>query len=112
MRAVPAKLLATPDTISPEMQAGMGAPLPAWWNLSPQSPAAWKRWVAERAAATNATLSELRARLGVTVTQLTTGGVPCFMVVPNAIPAANRRRLLVHVHGGGYVLSPGEAATR
>ena len=26
--------------------------------------------------------------------------------------AANRNRLLLHVHGGGYVLSPGEAGTR
>src|ERR1700730_15511985 len=28
------------------------------------------------------------------------------------MPEANRNRLLVHVHGGGYVLSPGESGTR
>jgi acetyl esterase/lipase len=28
-----------------------------------------------------------------------------------AIPDANRNRLLVHVHGGGYVYNPGEAGT-
>ncbi len=112
MRSVPAKMLATPDTVSPEMKALIGAPLPAWWNLNPQSPAAWKQWIAERAAATNATLPELREKLGVNVTSVTVGGVPCFMVEPRSVSAANRNRLLVHVHGGGYVLAPGEAGTR
>jgi epsilon-lactone hydrolase len=37
--------------------------------------------------------------------------VPAFMVTPAVIPPANRNRLLVHVHGGCYVLSGGEAAT-
>jgi monoterpene epsilon-lactone hydrolase len=112
MRSVPAKMLAAPDTVSPEMKAVIGAPLPAWWNLNPKNAAEWKSWVAERAAATNATLPELREKLGVTVTQVTVAGVPCFMVEPKVIPAANRNRLLIHVHGGGYVLAPGEAATR
>ena len=30
-------------------------------------------------------------------------------VTPRTIPDANRNRLLVHVHGGGYVFGPGEA---
>ena len=34
----------------------------------------------------------------------------CFIVTPAKIPPENRRRLLVHVHGGGYVFGPGEAA--
>ena len=35
-----------------------------------------------------------------------------FIVTPDTIPEANRDRLLVHVHGGGYVFFPGESATR
>ena len=31
------------------------------------------------------------------------------MITPAQIPERNRNRLLVHVHGGGYVFGPGEA---
>jgi acetyl esterase/lipase len=32
-------------------------------------------------------------------------------VTPNEVAEANRNRLLIHVHGGGYVLGPGESGT-
>ena len=34
-----------------------------------------------------------------------------FILTPKDIPPANRNRLLVHVHGGGYVFGPGESGT-
>jgi hypothetical protein len=40
------------------------------------------------------------------------GGVKVYVVTPESIPETNRNRLLVHVHGGGYVFGPGEAGTR
>jgi acetyl esterase/lipase len=40
------------------------------------------------------------------------GGVKAYVVTPESIPETNRNRLLVHVHGGGYVFGPGEAGTR
>jgi len=39
-------------------------------------------------------------------------GVNCYILTPDNIPEANRNRLLVHVHGGGYVFAPGESGTR
>jgi acetyl esterase/lipase len=36
-------------------------------------------------------------------------GVRVFVVTPAELAPQNRERLLVHVHGGGYVLFPGEA---
>jgi monoterpene epsilon-lactone hydrolase len=36
-------------------------------------------------------------------------GVKVFIVTPDEIPPENRNRLLVHIHGGCYVLFPGEA---
>jgi epsilon-lactone hydrolase len=36
-------------------------------------------------------------------------GVKVFIVTPDEIPPENRNRLLIHVHGGCYVLFPGEA---
>jgi epsilon-lactone hydrolase len=39
------------------------------------------------------------------------GGVKAFILSPRVIPAVNQNRLLIHVHGGGYVFFPGEAGT-
>jgi acetyl esterase/lipase len=39
------------------------------------------------------------------------GGVRAFIVTPSQMAEANRNRVLVHVHGGGYVFGPGEAGT-
>ena len=63
-----------------------------------------------RAAGTTARL-EAREKLGVTLEPTVIGGVKAFIVTPKEIAPANRNRLLVHVHGGGYVYNPGEAGT-
>jgi epsilon-lactone hydrolase len=39
------------------------------------------------------------------------GGVPVYVVKPATIAPENRDRVLVHVHGGGYVSFAGKAAT-
>src|SRR5437667_235766 len=62
------------------------------------------------AALAIALLPAMKEQLAVAVQPAVIGGVKCFIVTPKAIPAANRNRLLVHVHGGGYVFGPGEAA--
>jgi len=49
--------------------------------------------------------------LGVKTEAITVNGVNAFMVTPQVIPPENRNRLLVHMHGGCYVLQGGEAAT-
>ncbi len=36
-------------------------------------------------------------------------GVKVFVVTPDEVPPENRNRLLIHIHGGCYVLFPGEA---
>jgi monoterpene epsilon-lactone hydrolase len=68
--------------------------------------------VAKAAGPVLAALPALRDKLGVTSEPVTIAGVKAFVVQPRVVPAANRGRLLLHVHGGGYVLSPGEAGTR
>jgi len=98
--------------VSPAMQALIGAPLQGVWNDHPKDAAAWKAWVKTRSDGLAATLPDLRAKLGVKVEPTKIGGVNAFIVTPDQIPEANRNRLLVHVHGGGYVLFPGESGTR
>nr|WP_237182270.1 alpha/beta hydrolase [Roseomonas marmotae] len=49
-------------------------------------------------------------RLRVKVEPQTIGGVKVYLLTPEVIPPENQNRLLVHVHGGCYVLNPREAA--
>src|SRR5439155_16377366 len=74
--------------------------------------AEWKALIARRADEVAATLPDLRRRLGVKVEPTVIGGVKAYQVTPESVLEANRNRLLVHVHGGGYVFGPGESGTR
>lgn len=107
-RNIPARTVPVPGTVSPEMQALIAAPLSANWNTAPKSVEDWR---ALSAASAGRGLPALRERFGVKTEALTVNGVNAFMVTPQAIPPENRNRLLIHVHGGCYVLSGGEAGT-
>ena len=113
IREVPAKAVAVPTAdVSPQEQALIGAPLPAFWNDHPRDATAWKTLIKTRADQVIKTLPGLREKLGVKSEQVTIAGVNCYILTPDSIPAQNRDRLLVHVHGGGYVFGPAESATR
>ncbi len=111
-RDLPARLIPVPATVSPEMQAIIAQAYGPLWNVVPKSPADWKAIVDKAAAPILAGLPALREQLGVAVQPTTIAGVKAFIVTPKEIPPANRDRVLVHVHGGYYVLAPGEAGTR
>lgn len=112
-RKAPARDIPVPTAeVSPAMQAVIGAPLQATWNTHPKDAAAWKELINARAEAVAKTLPAMRERLGVKVEPTKIGGVSAFIVTPDNIPEANRDRVLVHVHGGGYVFFPGESGTR
>ncbi|MGH9158443.1 MAG: alpha/beta hydrolase [Vicinamibacteraceae bacterium] len=108
---VPARSVPVPATVSPEMQEIVGAPLSDNWNNVPQTAEEWKA-IAARSAGGGRDLGALRQRLGVEVEPLTLNGVKGFTVTPRVIPPNNRKRLLLHLHGGCYVLSGGLAGTR
>jgi acetyl esterase/lipase len=111
-RAVPGRSIPVPDTMSPEVQALIAAPyrVPAW-DANPKSAEEWKELVATLAARGASAQAGIREKLAVTMQPAIIGGVKSFILAPNVIPDANRNRLLVHVHGGGYVYNPGEAGT-
>jgi acetyl esterase/lipase len=87
----------------------IAAPYPLGWDTIPQTPAAWMQLAAQSEAEVLPRLPGLRAYLGVNVEAATIAGVRVFIVTPNVVAPENRDRLLIHVHGGGYVLYPGEA---
>jgi epsilon-lactone hydrolase len=111
-RTVPGRSIPVPDTVSPEVQALIAAPyrVPAW-DANPKSAEEWKSLVATLAARGAAAQAGIREKLGITMQPAIIGGVKAFILAPQVIPAANQNRLLVHVHGGGYVYNPGEAGT-
>jgi epsilon-lactone hydrolase len=97
-----------PATVSPEMQRLVAAPLNPLWNVVPRSAEEWR---ALSAPSAGRDLPILRERFGVSSESLTVNGVPAYLVTPRTIPPENRNRLLVHAHGGCYVLNGGESGT-
>ncbi|RDJ26998.1 alpha/beta hydrolase [Bosea caraganae] len=108
-RQLPARLLPVPNTVSPALQAHIAASYPPGWDDIPQTPTAWRELAQKSAAAVAPHLPAIRQRLNVSVGPGRIAGVDVFTVTPAELPPENRGRLLLHLHGGGFVLYPGEA---
>jgi epsilon-lactone hydrolase len=111
LREVPARNIPVPDTVSPQMQKIIAAPISPNWNVFPKTGEEWKAQTVAAAATAIQALPALRAQLHVKTEPVTIDGVKAYLVTPEEIAPANRNRLLIHVHGGCYVSNPGEAAT-
>lgn len=107
---VPARSVPVPGTVSPQLAKIIGAPLRTNWNVLPKTGEEWKPVADAGAAATMKNIPGMMERLHVKVEKTTIDGVRAFILTPEMIPPENRNRLLIHVHGGCYVLNPGEAA--
>lgn len=111
-REMPARPLPTPtEDVSPGMQSMIGAPFLPFWNEL------WKTGEEARTFADNLAtqsaggLAELRGRMKVSVAESTIGGVKVFTVTPDTLAADKQDKVLIHLHGGCYVLWPGESGT-
>lgn len=111
-RTVPGREIPVPTTVSDGFRPQVAAPYRApAWNADPKDAAGWKALIDKLAKATAEPIPALREKLGVTSESAIIGGVKVFVVQPRSLPDANRNRLLLHIHGGGYVYNPGEAGT-
>jgi epsilon-lactone hydrolase len=108
-REVPARTLPVPATVSPEVQKLIAAPMSQTWSFHPTSADQWKAIVAQSAAGMAADVPGLLAKLNVKREQMVIAGVRVYLMTPATLTPKNRERLLVHIHGGGYVLFPGDA---
>ena len=109
---VPAKTLQAPTAdISPEMQKFVGAPLNPGWNFHPKTGEEWRAMANKIADTVVPGLPAMRERMHVKVESSTIDGVKVNIVTPDEIPAQNRDKVIVHVHGGCYVYFPGESGT-
>jgi acetyl esterase/lipase len=87
----------------------IAAPYPPGWNAIPADATAWKQLAAASSASAAPAIAAIRERFELQVDKTTMAGVPVFVTTPKEIAPNNRDRLLVHIHGGGFVLFPGEA---
>lgn len=109
---VPAKTLPTPYAdISPAMQALIARPLNADWNDQWKTGAEARAYANKQAAVVEKTIPGMLARLHVAVTATSMAGVRVYILTPDSIPPENRDKILIHVHGGCYVLFPGESGS-
>ena len=106
-RPIPARLLPVPRTVSLALQQRIAAPYPPGWSDIPADADGWRAMQAASAAAVAPILPALMD--GLDVQRTTIAGVPVFDITPHDMPAINRGRVLMHLHGGGYVLFPGLA---
>jgi acetyl esterase/lipase len=107
---VPAKKITVPTDVSPQLQKIIGAPLRSNWDIHPKSGEEWKPIADAGAAVLAKTVPGMLERLKVKVEKTTIDGVRAFIVTPETIAPENRNRQLIHMHGGCYVLNPGEAS--
>ena len=113
LRHVPERDIPIPtEGVSPQEQVIIGAPYLPIFNVHPKDSAEWKELVVWAATDAIAELSILKEKLGVTIAPTTIAGVKAFIITPITLLEKNQNRLLIHVHGGGYVFGPGEAGVR
>src|SRR3954464_7152368 len=81
---VPARTLPVPDTVSPEMQRLVGAPLSSNWNAWPKTTEEWKTLSAPSAGRG---VPALRERFKVKSEPMTVNGVQAYLITPENLPA-------------------------
>ncbi len=109
---VPAKTLPVPTAeISPGMQQFIGAPLNPDWDKLWKTGEEARAYAIGQAARVEKGIPGMLERLQVKLEPTTVGGVKVFVVTPATITPENADKVLIHVHGGCYVLFPGEAGT-
>jgi epsilon-lactone hydrolase len=111
-RFVPGRRIPVPRTVSPSLQTTIAAPyrIPAW-DANAGDAAHWKTLISTLAEEAAAATREMQEKLGVIMEPTIIDGVKAFMLTPKVIAPENRNRLLVNVHGGGYIYNPGVAGT-
>jgi acetyl esterase/lipase len=111
-REIPARILPVPDTVSPEMQRLIAAPLNPAWNTVPKTPEEWRALSAKAAEGGRALVPGLKERFGVALDETAMGGVRVYVATPKEIAPENRNRVLIYLHGGAFVLNPDIAGAR
>ena len=113
-RQVPAKTLHPPTTVSPQLRRSISnlaaAPRLAMDRM-PQTAEQWRAFVSTADAQALALAPILASLFPHTVNRTTIAGVTVREITPKTLDPSKAGRLLINLHGGGYVLNGGEAST-
>ena len=113
-RAVPAKTLAPPTTVSPQLQrsiSNLAAAPRLTMEHMPRTVDDWRGFIARADAGALALAPLLAEAFPHTVVKTTIAGVTVREITPASLDAAKAGKLLINLHGGGYTLNGGEAST-
>lgn len=110
-RKVPARSIPVPGNVSPELQQSIAQPLDPLMYFEPKTMDQWRELVAKgEGVVTKQLMSSANKLFTVDVKPEIVAGVKTHIVQPKTIPEKNKDRLLVYVHGGGYILNGGEGS--
>jgi epsilon-lactone hydrolase len=102
-RTIPARAIPVPTAVSPELQKLIA---PAWSGSKSRMNLTSDEWKALQKRTDEGAAKDLqptKQNFHVSVQEEKIAGVRVYRVKPRAIAPDNRKRLLVHVHGGAYV---------
>lgn len=93
--------------VSQQMQAIIAAPYLPFFDQHPKNAYEWKELDAQASKIALEEIPKWIDQFKLKVTPDVLGGVNVFWIEPEKISEKNKKRLLVNVHGGGYVFGPG-----
>ena len=110
---VPARIIPVPTDVSPELQKAI-ARLPGLREREtpavPKNIEGWRKFIAAADNVSLQQLAQLRKTFPINVNSEAISGVKTYTVAPERIAPENKNRVLVHFHGGAYILAGGEVA--
>lgn len=110
-RMVPARNIPVPSNVSPELQQSIAQALDPLMMSEPKTMDQWRELVAKgEGVVTKELMSSANKLFTVDVKPEVIAGVKTHIVQPKTIPEKNKDKLLVYVHGGGYILNGGEGS--
>jgi epsilon-lactone hydrolase len=109
-RAVPAREVPVPSTVSSELQRVIARRVPPPRKM-PTTVEGWKELQREADAEAEKAAVAAAKRLGTHVEAAEVAKVRCYRVTPKVVAAGKENHLIVHVHKGAYVFNAGMAAT-
>jgi monoterpene epsilon-lactone hydrolase len=111
-RDVAARTLPVPTTVSPELQRAISASAEASRTspeAAPRTPDEWATMIAASQAFGERRLAAILTRYPARIVELELGGVTVREILPPDLDPSSSQRVLLHFHGGAYVVYGGRA---
>ena len=107
-RNVPMRTIPAPTDVSPELRRVIACPLTSLMDIAPNTSEQWHDLVSKKSARDLPVIKKLQNMFPVDIKTEVYNGIRTFTVMPEKILKENENRILMHLHGGGYVFNPGE----